>query len=1345
MLFQLALVPRALALDPAKSMFQYNCQTWDRQTGLPTDSINSIAQTKDGFIWLGSQQGLLRFDGLNFLSVPIDIPTGRPQEVSSLFPGADGRLLIGVQNTGFRSYDGQTFATIGEEAWSQPDPVIGAIFAAEDGNVWMGGLIGLRCQAPGKPVEILNNLFVNCICQDTRGQIWFGVADKGVYHLKDGKFEALPDISLKNKTIATITADKENRIWVGTSSDLYCYDLDGNPQPVPSLGCGMKALLMDRHGTLWIGTTGKGLARYRDGAFTFLTKADGLGSDHITSLFEDKEGSIWVGTQSGLSQLTDLKFPIYSSHEGFIDSFSHALAASQRGGLWVATSSGFSFLNGATIKNFTDNSLFENPYTKLVFEARNGMIYTLDASKNISIMAGGHLVKRIPNNDWPTAFAEDDASVLTCGGKDVALIRIIDGKLVPYQYKTNQAPPYFWIYNLYVSRDKAIWVASNNGIFRVKDGTYQHWSASEGKVRARANYIVEDEDGVIWAGLSSGLARIKNGQVKLITRSDGLEDNRIFAIVPDDYGSFWIMSSSGILRLSRQNLNDFADGKSNRVACETFDGLESIKTNDRNEQEFSGCKTSDGRVWFSTPVGVAMINPTNYFTNAVPPPVCIHNLLVNGAAITNRTSLLLNQNTARIEIRFSALSFIAPKKIKIRYQLAGWDPAWIDATGARVAFYSNLKPGQYTFEVQACNADGVWNTNGAHLSLTCPAPFYQTATFRILSGLGALLAVLGLYRWNLRYIELRQRQLQSDKNLLEAKVANRTKELAEANAALRDEIAERTRTEQKIQQALQEKSQSLSLLNATLEATTDGIAVFDRAGKLVLSNQQLHAMWRFPVELLQLGSRMDLARWEAQLVNHSEEYLRQIEVRSSQMEKEAVDPITLKDGRIFERWVMPHLIGRDCIGQVILYRDITERMRAEAELEYERDLLGSLLDKSPDYIYFKDAQSRFIAASQAVANQVGAASANDLTGKTDFDFFEEERARPSFEDEQEVMRTGKPLIGKIEKGSWIEHHKESWVLTSKMPLRNKEGAIIGTFGISKDITEIKENEAKLKEVHKQLLETSRQAGMAEVATSVLHNIGNVLNSVNVSASVVIDKARNSKLPYLAKVVTMLNEHITDLGSFMTTDPKGQRVPKYLAQLSDQLLGEQQGAITELELLRKNIEHIRDIVAMQQSYAKISGISEVVKVADVLEDAVRMDASAMASHEIELVREYHDLPQIILEKHKVLQILVNLIRNAKHACNDAGRKPKQIKIQLAQTADRVRIAVIDSGVGIPAENLTRIFNHGFTTRTGGHGFGLHNGALAAKELGGSLTAQSEGPGKGATFILDLPIQLAKAVP
>jgi signal transduction histidine kinase len=194
-----------------------------------------------------------------------------------------------------------------------------------------------------------------------------------------------------------------------------------------------------------------------------------------------------------------------------------------------------------------------------------------------------------------------------------------------------------------------------------------------------------------------------------------------------------------------------------------------------------------------------------------------------------------------------------------------------------------------------------------------------------------------------------------------------------------------------------------------------------------------------------------------------------------------------------------------------------------------------------------------------------------------------------------------------------------------------------------------------------------------------------------------------------------------------------------------LLGEQQGAITELELLRKNIEHIRDIVAMQQSYAKISGISEVVKVADVLEDAVRMDASAMASHEIELVREYHDLPQIILEKHKVLQILVNLIRNAKHACNDAGRKPKQIKIQLAQTADRVRIAVIDSGVGIPAENLTRIFNHGFTTRTGGHGFGLHNGALAAKELGGSLTAQSEGPGKGATFILNLPIQLAKAVP
>jgi C4-dicarboxylate-specific signal transduction histidine kinase len=232
-------------------------------------------------------------------------------------------------------------------------------------------------------------------------------------------------------------------------------------------------------------------------------------------------------------------------------------------------------------------------------------------------------------------------------------------------------------------------------------------------------------------------------------------------------------------------------------------------------------------------------------------------------------------------------------------------------------------------------------------------------------------------------------------------------------------------------------------------------------------------------------------------------------------------------------------------------------------------------------------------------------------------------------------------------------------------------------------------------------------------------------------------------PYVGKAVALLTEHAADLGGFLTLDPKGRQLPGYLSQLADQLAREQQTAITELDLLRQNIEHIKDIVAMQQSYAKISGVTEVVKVADLVEDALRMNAGALARHDVKLVREYADVPPVTVEKHKVLQILVNLIRNAKYACDDSGRPDKVLRIQVTAAPAGVRIAVIDNGVGIPSENLTRIFNHGFTTRPGGHGFGLHSGALAAKELGGSPTVRSNGHLCGAAFILELPFHPPQA--
>ena len=282
-------------------------------------------------------------------------------------------------------------------------------------------------------------------------------------------------------------------------------------------------------------------------------------------------------------------------------------------------------------------------------------------------------------------------------------------------------------------------------------------------------------------------------------------------------------------------------------------------------------------------------------------------------------------------------------------------------------------------------------------------------------------------------------------------------------------------------------------------------------------------------------------------------------------------------------------------------------------------------------------------------------------------------------------------------------------------------------------------------LHHQLMDASRQAGMAEVATSVLHNVGNVLNSVNVSSSLIAEKVRQSKVSSLAKVVALLQTHEADLPGFFANNTQGKQLPSYLASLATRLTQEQVNVLNEIAALSANIQHIKEVVAMQQGHAKTGGLTETVPVIDMVEDALRLNLGSLDRHSVKLVREFSPVPPVSVEKHKVLQILVNLIRNAKHACDDSGRDDKQITLRVAGSDGSLKISVEDNGVGIAPENLTRIFGHGFTTRKEGHGFGLHSGALAAKELGGTLIAFSAGPGQGAIFTLELPLKSAKVNP
>jgi signal transduction histidine kinase len=282
-------------------------------------------------------------------------------------------------------------------------------------------------------------------------------------------------------------------------------------------------------------------------------------------------------------------------------------------------------------------------------------------------------------------------------------------------------------------------------------------------------------------------------------------------------------------------------------------------------------------------------------------------------------------------------------------------------------------------------------------------------------------------------------------------------------------------------------------------------------------------------------------------------------------------------------------------------------------------------------------------------------------------------------------------------------------------------------------------ETKLKEAHKQLVDASRRAGMFEVATSVLHNVGNVLNSVNVSSALIIEKIHKSKKDKINQVAALMREHENNLGDFFTNDSRGKQLPNYLERLASCLAQEQNDLLHEIDSLIKGINHIKHIISMQQNYEKLSGALETFEIADLVEDALNMNSDAIMRHKIKVQCDFADVPPILTEKHKVLQILVNLISNAKDACVTSTKQDKQIILRTMKENSLVKIEVIDNGIGITSENLPKVFNHGFTTKQEGHGYGLHNCALVAKELGGKLTAVSKGSGEGATFVLELPIQ------
>jgi PAS domain S-box-containing protein len=642
-----------------------------------------------------------------------------------------------------------------------------------------------------------------------------------------------PDPSLRNLIISSIIVDPAGNIWLGTVNGLRCFGPNFQEKSfnniIPSQP---RAMLLDEHGVLWIGTAYSGLYRYYQGQFSFLTKQDGLASDRISSLAESDDGSLWVGTEDGFSQLSDVKFPTFSSTEGLVDDDCLAVAASPQGGVWAGTANGVSYFRDGHFENFGQNgtSGFGSHWVKRVSVVRNGDVYCIDARKNLELFRGSRVITTWTNNAWPRDIEEDSHGILVAIAGD--LMRIENDKLVPVRLADGSNVSLRWITDMLVARDDSIWVAATEGVFQIKDGAIHNLCHDNGVYHSTFYFLSEDDDGNIWAAQDSGIARFRNGKMQQITQKQGLYEDFVYAIVQDKLGNFWMDSSRGIFRVSQSEVNAVANGTAQQLHCTVFEGEEVMKSNDKGQPEYFGCRSLDGLIWFPSSKGLITIDPAHVSSNPKPPIVSIDRVRINGREYQPDREPALQPGPGNLEFDYSALDYQAPQKIQYRYQLVGYDSDWVNAGSRREAFYTNLKPGHYQFQVQACNADGVWNTTGTSFALELPRKFTQTPTFWLACLVMAL--SFGAYGWWVWHLRRRHKQLQKTRALLETKVHERT-------AELRNEIEERKRVEETLRESEEKFLQLADNITDVFWITSP-----DRE-KIFYASQAYETIWGRPV------------------------------------------------------------------------------------------------------------------------------------------------------------------------------------------------------------------------------------------------------------------------------------------------------------------------------------------------------------------------------------------------------------------------------------------------------------------------------------------------------------------
>ena len=758
------------SLEPFFS-FRY----WQSEQGLPQDRVRALAQTRDGYLWVGTDDGVSRFDGVRFVSfgLPEGLPSG---PVRTLLGDSDGTLWIGSVGEGLIHWQAGHLTTI-TMADGLPSDSISALAEDNEGRLWIGTDTGLALWQGGHLVKFnaakeFNGKSITALFNDRQGNMWVGVAGVGVFKFHAGKFIPLEDAATKEllQDPHCLLVDQKGRVWIGAGDD-FVLCRDGNqwrPYQIPRhlARSFVSSLAEEPDGTVWAGSASEGLFEFKHDKLLSINASSGLSDNSVESLLVDRDGNLWVGTDSGLNLLRQKDLFAFDQRQGLGYGAVDGLAEIAPGVVWVGKPSdglyrwdgqSFSRIMSADLSVIGQqiNALLVSKDGSCWVAGRYGLLHFKTPGKT----ANKAKLFTLPGYNIISLCADQDGG-LWVGTHEGELWRLENEQWVA---QTNLAHP---ITAMVAGTNRTMWIGTEgDGVYEFNDGVRAHWDTSNGLLSDLVRTLYLDSEGTMWIGTAGGgLSWCRQGQMTTFTTREGLPDNTISEILEDDKGRLWLGCNRGIACVSKEELEELAAGKIPAVYPQVFGRAEGMLSEECTGGFCpAGLKTTSGQLWFPTLKGVVVVDPRVHLSKLPIPPVLLEEVSVDGVpnpvfpAVSSafdegskkiesaepQTEILrLGPGKHRIEFQYTALGFDAPERIRFRYRLEGLDSDWVEAGNRRIAFYSYVPPGNYRFHVIACNADGVWNMTGATLALSVSKYFWQTWWFIGLAS-SALLVLVG--------------------------------------------------------------------------------------------------------------------------------------------------------------------------------------------------------------------------------------------------------------------------------------------------------------------------------------------------------------------------------------------------------------------------------------------------------------------------------------------------------------------------------------------------------------------------------------------------------------------------